>query len=250
MRNYKNIIAVAAIALLSGCTSINFDRGDITLTDAEMRAVAVDVVETLVIIKQKTNTLAVDAFTLVETFKVVDARAKPRPVIAPMGEPAPTLVAVEIEDQSLPVVVKVAVEALPAPFMLKEVNYSEEQHYCLAVNIYFEARSESTAGMMAVGLVTMNRTASNKYPDTICKVVWQRKQFSWTHDGQSDTPQNRLSWKKSVKIAELVMNEYRTKDYDFTSGALWYHADYVRPYWSAKSKPSTTIGAHIFYAKL
>ena len=240
----KNIFAVAVIALLSGCTSFDFGGADITLTDAEMRAI--EVVETM----PSELWEVVDVRAKPRPVRVVDARAKPRPVIAPMGEPAPEIITVEVEDQSLPVVIEVATEKLAEPFLLKEVNYSEEQLYCLAVNIYFEARSESTAGMMAVGLVTMNRTASNKYPNTICKVVWQRKQFSWTHDGQSDTPQNRRAWIKSVKIAELVMSEYRTKDYDFTSGALWYHADYVRPSWSAKSKPSTRIGAHIFYAKL
>ncbi len=232
MRTYRNIFAVVAIALLSGCTSFDFGGADITLTDAEIRAI--EVVETMP----------------TELWEVVDVRAKPRPVVAPKGEAAPVVVAVEVEDQSLPVLVTVEAEKLPEPFLLKEVNYSEKQLYCLAVNIYFEARSESTAGKMAVGLVTMNRTASKRYPDTICKVVWQRKQFSWTHDGQSDTPQNRQAWKKSVKVAELIMDSYRTKDYDFTGGALWYHADYVTPYWSTKTKPSTRIGAHIFYASL
>ena len=44
---------------------------------------------------------------------------------------------------------------------------------CLAQNIYFEARSEPVAGMLAVGHVVLNRVASKRFPNTICKVVRQ-----------------------------------------------------------------------------
>ena len=66
-----------------------------------------------------------------------------------------------------------------------------EQLRCMALNIYHEARSDSTLGQEAVGMVTMNRVYSDKYPDTICDVVYQshlnskgapirnKCQFSW-----------------------------------------------------------------------
>ena len=278
---YKNIIAVAVVALLSGCSSINFDRG-VSPTDAEIRAMevveimpaelwedvavkdteTVEVVETtnFPIPKMKPDSgdgfpipkpkpiwnVAVDAYTAIEI-----ADAKPvEEIVAPDGEAVPPVVAVEIEDQSLPVLVAVEAETLPVAFVMKEVNYTNQQLYCLAVNIYFEARSESAQGMLAVGLVTLNRVKSKRYPSTICKVVWQRKQFSWTHDGLSDTPRNRRAWKMSQAIARMVIEDYIVASYDFTKGALWYHANYVSPTWSKKGKPTTTIGAHIFYAKL
>ena len=50
---------------------------------------------------------------------------------------------------------------------------------CLATNIYFEARSEDRVGQYAVAEVTLNRVASPDYPDDVCEVVWQDKQFSW-----------------------------------------------------------------------
>lgn len=71
----------------------------------------------------------------------------------------------------------------------------------LACNIYWEARNETVEGMMAIVAVTLNRVASAKYPDTIREVVWQRRQFSWTHDGKVDRPNNRPSWKQSLRIA-------------------------------------------------
>ena len=45
------------------------------------------------------------------------------------------------------------------------------QHACLAKNIYFEARNQSTAGQIAVSHVVMNRVKSSRYPNTICEVV-------------------------------------------------------------------------------
>ena len=34
---------------------------------------------------------------------------------------------------------------------------------------------------------------------------------------------------------------------DITDGALWYHADYVDPWWSAVKQRTMQIDQHIFY---
>jgi hypothetical protein len=59
---------------------------------------------------------------------------------------------------------------------------------CLALNIYYESRGESILGQELVAQVTMNRYRMKGYPMTICGVVKQKKQFSWTKDGLSDMP--------------------------------------------------------------
>ena len=59
---------------------------------------------------------------------------------------------------------------------------------CLARNVYYEARGESSAGQYAVAEVTMNRKASQHYPKTVCEVVYQREAFSWTGMGPLDEP--------------------------------------------------------------
>jgi len=59
-------------------------------------------------------------------------------------------------------------------------SISDEDRYCLQQNIFFEARNQSTLGQAAVAWVTLNRVESTRYPDTICEVVWQKSQFSWT----------------------------------------------------------------------
>jgi spore germination cell wall hydrolase CwlJ-like protein len=57
---------------------------------------------------------------------------------------------------------------------------------CLAVAVFFESRSQPIEGQYAVAEVVMNRVESDRWPNTICDVVFQDKQFSFTHDGASD----------------------------------------------------------------
>lgn len=121
----------------------------------------------------------------------------------------------------------------------------DEARRCMALNIYFEARDQTATAAVAVGFVVLNRIASKRFPNTICKVVWQYKQFSWTLDGKSDRPREKQAWKTAQMLADLVMSG----DYsDPTGGALFYHADYAKPYWmNVKMKVTVTLGAHIFY---
>jgi spore germination cell wall hydrolase CwlJ-like protein len=128
---------------------------------------------------------------------------------------------------------------------------TNEDLECLALNIYFEARSESAIGRRAVGHVVMNRVNHRKFPDSICDVVRQggaearyRCQFSWWCDGQSDKPYNRTQWTKAMKLAAEI---YRGQSTDPTGGALWYHADYTQPRWTHDFKRGPKIGRHIFY---
>lgn len=124
-------------------------------------------------------------------------------------------------------------------------NYAQkEQIACLAKNVYFEARGESQAGQIAVANVTMNRVKSKHFPNTVCDVVWESKQFSWTHDGKSDTPRDPAKYKEIYKLAAKV---YNGKVTDITEGSTFYHADYVNPSWSQVMDQVTKIGTHIFY---
>ena len=132
----------------------------------------------------------------------------------------------------------------------KQIALSDEIT-CLAQNIYFEARSEPADGMLAVGHVVLNRVASKRFPDTVCTVVRQggdqrrhRCQFSWWCDGRSDQPHNKVAWNAARLIAWFV---YNGQTEDPTGGALWYHADYVSPYWREAFVAGPQIGRHIFY---
>lgn len=117
---------------------------------------------------------------------------------------------------------------------------------CLAQNIYHEARGESLQGQMAVAEVTMNRVKSSRFPDTICEVVWQNKQFSWTHDGKSDKMKNENAKKLALQLAKAYAEG--SLESFFTNGSTMYHADYANPAWDySKLELSAVIDTHVFY---
>jgi spore germination cell wall hydrolase CwlJ-like protein len=116
--------------------------------------------------------------------------------------------------------------------------------HCLALNVYHEARSEPDQGKFAVARVTLNRVRSTRYPDSVCKVVWQRGQFSWTRDGHSDRPRNLGAWRDALWIATVA---YEFNPLSMVGSATHYHAVYVRPSWSAVHRRIGRIGQHIFY---
>ncbi len=121
-----------------------------------------------------------------------------------------------------------------------------EQIYCGAQNVYFESRGEPDLGMVAVSQVVLNRVEDKRWPNTICDVIWQDKQFSWTHDGKSDriplgsTYQRRL-WMKSVYMFLIAHIEK-----DVTNGATHYHSINVQPWWANNMVVTAHIGNHIF----
>ncbi len=124
---------------------------------------------------------------------------------------------------------------------------------CLALNIYHEARGEPMAGQYAVAEVTMNRVASKRYPDTVCEVVYQQNwdrlrgryvgAFSWT-ELESKARLNKKAWRRASQAAEAV---YYGRAAPTVSGALFYHAKYIKPSWAKRKKPVARIGKHIFY---
>jgi spore germination cell wall hydrolase CwlJ-like protein len=124
-----------------------------------------------------------------------------------------------------------------------------ERVTCLAQNMWFEARGSSVSDQLAVAHVVLNRVADPRYPDDICAVVWQPKQFSWTHDGRSDRVRfgNRIDrriWKELVQLSMAAMGGQLE---DPTGGATHYHADYVRPDWARRMDLLIRIDDHLYY---
>ena len=110
---------------------------------------------------------------------------------------------------------------------------------CMAMAVYHEARSEPLAGQVAVAHVVLNRAASDLYPDDICGVVTQPRQFSFDWHA----PRNVQAWEQSVMVAESVL---RGDTVDPTGGALWYHRHDLQVAWS-RGKRGQQIGEHIFW---
>ena len=157
---------------------------------------------------------------------------------------------------------------------------------CLATNIFYESGSESKEGKIAVGMVTINRSQDDKFPNTICGVVNQRTnksvprmvrttytvkeswykapvtktetqtvwdtitvcQFSWSCMKVKAPKLDDDRWIESQQVAhELLTGGY--DDYTDKYGNLkYFHAKFVRPAWR-NLKKMTTIGGHVFYAE-
>ena len=140
--------------------------------------------------------------------------------------------------------------------LLGEPGIDPQQHECLALNIYHEARGEVEEGQIAVAHVTMNRVEHSYFPDTVCDVVHQARydrrgnpirhqcQFSWYCDGRSDRVRDEEAWQTAREIAFQVMTG---EIEDVSNGATFYHATWVDPHWTRHMEVSKVIGIHIFY---
>ena len=119
---------------------------------------------------------------------------------------------------------------------------------CLATAIFFEARNEPIEGQYFVAEVVINRVKDERYPDTVCGVVFQKSQFSFTSDSASDdmTDYNTFfdaAMQAQAKgIAEVVLKRGETS---ITS--THYHTVDVDPFWNDIYTLDGQYGSHIFY---
>lgn len=130
------------------------------------------------------------------------------------------------------------------------------QENCLTTAVYFEARSESMLGQLAVATVILNRVKATNSYSSICGVVYKGArhlnacQFSFACDGKADIVDDTRAWKTAHAVTALALADDR-KDgpMQILASATNYHADYVDPYWAKSLNRLTKIGRHIFYSQ-
>ena len=113
---------------------------------------------------------------------------------------------------------------------------------CMQMAIYHEARSESLIGQFLVADVIMNRVRSRRFPNTICKVVKQKWQFSfYPTESIIKSPK---AWILAGEISRIMMK-----------GNIQYNPDvcnYVRndvsPSWLKNLTYIYSENVHDFYA--
>ncbi len=146
---------------------------------------------------------------------------------------------------------KLGREQKAAVLAKRKQRLAEQQ--CLATAVYFEARSESEEGQLAVARVILNRVKDPEFPKTICGVVYQGAQnrhgcqFSFACDGRADQPKTRQAWSQAQRVASRAMAGQN--DIAIMATATHYHADYVQPSWASTMKRLIKIGRHIFYSE-
>lgn len=143
-----------------------------------------------------------------------------------------------------------------------------QEAYCLAENIYYEARNEDIRGQYAVASVTLNRTKDPRYPDTVCGVVQQTARskvtdkivcaFSWYCENNrrgKDIPLRN----KDGSVNQAVVDQFQIASIvaitvlgggveDNTGGATHFHNPFTSsPDWANTLKKTMRVGNHDFY---
>jgi spore germination cell wall hydrolase CwlJ-like protein len=136
---------------------------------------------------------------------------------------------------------------------------AQKQVECLADNIFFEAAYEPREGQVAVAVVTFNRVNSHHFAKDICGVVKEKStrvcQFSWycqdreraaSYNKEKYLTENQKEVYNNIYNLALYLYVNSNRIVDNTGGALYYHADYVKPNWRHLNR-TVKIGRHIFY---
>lgn len=124
------------------------------------------------------------------------------------------------------------------------------EHQCLSEAVYYEARSESRSGQLAVADVVKNRVKSKHYPSSICAVVYEGAerpfacQFSFACDGSMDRAPLGKAWQRSQDIAQISLTGFVP---DLTKNSTHYHTVEIEPNWSKTLEFKAKIGFHKFY---
>jgi len=165
------------------------------------------------------------------------------------AEPVPQFISQPMV-QSLPDVSEPQDPAPVSASSLAELVYAQPQPAqlssemrCLAGAIYFEAKSESLPGRLAVGRVVVNRAKSGRFPASYCGVVYQPSQFSFVRGhAMPAIDTSSRHWREAVAIAQIAdSNSWRSP----VEGALFFHAARVSPGW--RLTRIARIDNHIFY---
>lgn len=193
-------------------------------------------------------TLSVGIFT---AFFLTDmsAAAVAQPVDSPAGAVLPQIDALALpQDDGLslpaPVEEPKSLAALVAAHLdsTNDADVDDETR-CLATAVFYEARSESLAGQLAVARVIVNRARSGRFPASYCGVVAQRGQFSFVRGGViPDAPTATAMWRRSLAVARIAHQDAWRSE---AEGALFFHARRVSPGWGKAQLAA--IDNHLFY---
>ncbi|MBI2612430.1 cell wall hydrolase [Candidatus Kaiserbacteria bacterium] len=163
----------------------------------------------------------------------------------------------------------ISIRSLSAPQAQSE-NLSFLDTDVLAENVFYEARSESPKGQLAVAQVTLARLLSKRFGSTIPAVVFAKNQFSWTKEPPPLTQKElhdlaelkaifarRIKGKDPAyvvqefsKLTGIPIRTYYYKRTDWDEFAMTPH-----PHMSEKTKAMFRslvrvgeVGKHTFYA--
>lgn len=124
---------------------------------------------------------------------------------------------------------------------LGEVSASDLE--CMAKVVDHEAANQPREGQIAVAHVMINRVLSARFPNSLCAVAYQPRQFSYINTHSIREGSQR--WQTALDVAREALSGVAT---DTSRGALFFHARYIAP--NSFFRTRTKVAAledHIFY---
>ena len=133
---------------------------------------------------------------------------------------------------------------------------------CLALNVFYESRSEPLEGQKAIAQVTINRAGHES--ENVCKVVLEPKQFSWTNGFTSKSYKHQMqhlrrlqnqimksnnshelrAWQTAYSVAQQALDgDLNSQAY---SATYYYNLLTSKPRWRLRMKVVCRIGRHVF----
>ena len=140
---------------------------------------------------------------------------------------------------AISVTLTATLQAETNPKQSQAQKLSKSQIECLSKAAYFESKGESDAGMLAVIHTTLNRVKDVRFPKTICGVVYQPSQFSWTK--HNPKIKDKEQYERAKRLAQEVVDG---KHKDNTRNALYFNSLHQQP---RGTVCTTRIGGHSFY---
>lgn len=135
--------------------------------------------------------------------------------------------------------------------LCKNVDMDAQDIELLATNIYFEERTRLANDTITdleaaqMGFVVLNRVNNPFYPDTVGSVIYQRKQFSWTHDGKSDRMRVVHARTRAYQIATMIV--YGTVENLVGDATHYLNKNVSKAQWWKSMEFRGKFGSHWFY---
>jgi len=133
--------------------------------------------------------------------------------------------------------------------------------HCLSTAIFLEARGESILGQQLVAKAILNRVKNPSFPNSVCKVVFQPKQFSWYNQGKTEAtgrllkgstrglkPKDIAAYQEAQFIALTMIKEEVELPKKYNKALYFVHTKVAgKLKWLTGLKFIGKVGSHRFY---
>jgi N-acetylmuramoyl-L-alanine amidase len=108
---------------------------------------------------------------------------------------------------------------------------------CIEKAVHSETRGVADGPDLVVAVI-LNRSNHPKFPNTPCKVVYQKHQFTGINKVSATSYASKKATRKALENASNLNQDI-----------LYFHNTSVEPYWARRMKLLIIRGKHLFYGE-